>query len=82
MVSTKQKHWKRLQPFLPNCLTKAIPWVLWRRENGLIFNYFGPIFEKETIVYENWVQGQKYVLNDRNLMILGVLIHSQLVKKL
>ncbi|HPF11701.1 MAG TPA: amidohydrolase family protein [Flavobacteriaceae bacterium] len=27
----------------------------------------GPIFEKETIVYENWVQGQKYVLNDRNL---------------
>ena len=27
----------------------------------------GDIFEKETILYENWVQGEKHVINDRNL---------------
>jgi imidazolonepropionase-like amidohydrolase len=25
----------------------------------------GDIFEKETVIYENWVQGSKYVINDR-----------------
>lgn len=40
----------------------------------------GPIFEKETTLYENWVQGDKHVINDKtqkdirgtyNLMIAG-----------
>jgi hypothetical protein len=26
--------------------------------------YFRRNFDKETIVYENWVQGSKYVIND------------------
>jgi imidazolonepropionase-like amidohydrolase len=40
----------------------------------------GPIFEKETTLYENWVQGDKHVINDKtqkdirgtyNLMVAG-----------
>jgi imidazolonepropionase-like amidohydrolase len=27
----------------------------------------GDIFEKETILYENWVQGQKHIINDKEL---------------
>jgi len=37
-------------------------------KNGNFANFLitsGEIFDKETIVYENWVQGSKYVINDR-----------------
>ncbi len=37
--------------------------------NGSYANFLvtsGDVFEKETILYENWVQGQKYTVNDKD----------------
>jgi imidazolonepropionase-like amidohydrolase len=38
-------------------------------KNGSVANFLitsGPIFEEKTVLYENWVQGNKYVVNDIN----------------
>lgn len=39
-------------------------------KNGAIANFLitsGDIFDSKTIVYENWVQGNKFIINDMNL---------------
>ncbi|MDH3322928.1 MAG: amidohydrolase family protein, partial [Flavobacteriaceae bacterium] len=39
-------------------------------QNGAYANFLiasGDIFEKQAILYENWVQGQKYVINDLHI---------------
>lgn len=39
-------------------------------KNGTIANFLitsGDIFDSKTIVYENWVQGNKFIINDMNL---------------
>ena len=39
-------------------------------QNGSQANFLitsGDIFDKETVLYENWVQGQKHILNDKEL---------------
>jgi len=39
-------------------------------QNGTYANFLitsGDVFEKKTVLYENWVQGNKYVINDLNI---------------
>ncbi|MEL4307353.1 amidohydrolase family protein [Joostella sp. CR20] len=45
--------------------------VLGTLEKGHFANFLitsGDVFEKETTLYENWVQGEKYVVNDLNIV--------------
>ncbi len=28
----------------------------------------GPVFDEETIIYENWVKGQKHLINNRKIV--------------
>ncbi len=42
-----------------------------RLERGLLANFFiasGNIFDEKTIIYQNWVQGEKFVLEDHQKM--------------